>query len=184
MWPQRKTSPALEWNTRAVVCDQPIVKKHHTLGCLRTRFPQVTLAFGFPLKVQPRGGERHQVGTGLPPAFAQPLVLSFLTASSLAGQPRIPKLGTLERMVRLALEAALGACAPVPHAASSQSRQTKLCTEADREASVRGAWWRHSPSGDSPCAAAVLVPASARPCLQEGCTADTGRGSWAPGSIF
>lgn len=121
--------PRQHWNTRAVVCDQLIVKRHCTFGCLQTRFPQVTLAFGFPLKVQPRGGERHRAGTGIPPAFAQPLVLSFLTASSLAGQLRIPKLGTFKRMVRLALEVALGACAPMPHAASSQDLQTKLCTE-------------------------------------------------------
>lgn len=124
--------PRQHWNTRAVVCDQLIVEKHCTFSCLQTRFPQVTLAFGFPLKVQPGGGERHRLGTGVLPAFAQPLVLSFLTVSSLAGQLRIPKLETCEKMVRLALEVALGACAPMPHAVCSQNLQTKLSTEVDR----------------------------------------------------
>lgn len=109
-----------------------IVKKHCTFGCLQTPFPQVTLVFAFPLKVQPGGGERHRVGTGILPAFAQPLVLSFLSARSLTGQLRIPKLETLERMVRLALGVALEACAPMPHTVSSQNLQAKLSTEADR----------------------------------------------------
>lgn len=54
------------------------------------------------------------MGTGILPAFAQPLVLSFLSAEQPCWQLRIPKLETCETMVRLALEVALGACTPSP----------------------------------------------------------------------